>query len=87
MRFMVWGTIPIGAFIGGVLGRSLGLRPTIWISAIGGLLSIIPPVISPVRTLERIPEAEPDGPIEALEAERVGVGAEPTVAPGSQERL
>jgi len=55
-RFMVWGTIPIGYFIGGVLGGSIGLRPTLWVAAVGSLLAFIPPLLSPVRTLERIPE-------------------------------
>jgi MFS family permease len=62
MRFMVWGTIPIGYFLGGVLGESIGLRPTLWVAAIGSLLAFIPPLLSPVRTLERIPEMPPEEP-------------------------
>jgi MFS family permease len=62
MRFMVWGTIPIGAFLGGVLGGSIGLRPTLWVAAIGSLLAFIPPLLSPVRTLQRIPEMPPEEP-------------------------
>ncbi len=58
MRFMVWGTIPIGAFVGGVLGRTLGLRATMWIGALGALLSFLWPLLSPVRGLERIPDLE-----------------------------
>ena len=57
MRFLVWGTLPIGAFIGGVLGGSLGLRPTLWVAGIGGLSSFLPLVFSRVRSLERIPDA------------------------------
>lgn len=33
MRTIVWGTIPIGAFIGGVLGSTIGVVPTIFIGA------------------------------------------------------
>jgi MFS family permease len=62
MRFMVWGTIPIGAFLGGVLGGSIGLRPTLWVAAVGSLLAFIPPLLSPVRTLERIPEMPSEEP-------------------------
>jgi len=29
MRFMVWGTMPIGSFLGGILGNTIGLRPTL----------------------------------------------------------
>ena len=36
MRFIVWGTIPIGSIIGGFLGGAIGLHQTIWIGAIGG---------------------------------------------------
>jgi MFS family permease len=62
MRFMVWGTIPIGSFVGGILGGTIGLRPTLWVAAIGSLLSFIPPFFSPVRTLERIPEMPAEAP-------------------------
>jgi MFS family permease len=65
MRFMVWGTMPIGAFVGGVLGKAIGLRPTLWIAAIGGLMCFVFPAVSPVRTLERIPEMSEDEPIPA----------------------
>jgi predicted MFS family arabinose efflux permease len=32
-----YGTRPLGALAGGFLGTVLGLRPTLWIAAIGGL--------------------------------------------------
>jgi MFS family permease len=57
MRFMVWGTIPIGAFLGGVLGNTIGLRPTLWVSAIGSCLPFLPVLFSPVRSLEKIPRS------------------------------
>ena len=40
MRFIVWGTIPIGAIVGGFLGGAIGLHPTIWVGAIGGALRV-----------------------------------------------
>jgi MFS family permease len=58
MRFMVWGTLPIGSFVGGVLGNTIGLRPTLWVGAIGGLVSFVPPLFSPVRSLKEIPKYE-----------------------------
>jgi MFS family permease len=78
MRFMVWGTIPIGAFLGGVLGNTIGLRPTLWVGAIGSCLTFLPVLFSPVRSLMRIPEA-PDQGGTALEA-----AAEPERVPPSQ---
>lgn len=55
MRFAVWGTIPLGAFLGGVLGSALGLLPTLWISAIGGLTAVLWVLRSPVRSLAAMP--------------------------------
>jgi MFS family permease len=59
MRFVVWGTIPLGTLLGGVLGQRLGLVTTMWIAAIGGTCGFIPPLLSAVRTLPAIP-AQPD---------------------------
>ena len=55
MRLIVWGTIPIGALIGGILGTIFGLVPVLWVSAIGASLSFLPVLFSPVRTLREIP--------------------------------
>jgi len=55
MRLIVWGTIPIGALIGGILGALFGLVPVLWVSAIGASLSFLPVLFSPVRTLREIP--------------------------------
>jgi MFS family permease len=67
MRFMVWGTLPIGSFVGGILGNTIGLRPTLWVAAIGGIFSFIPPLFSPVRTLQKIPEYAGDEEVPAQE--------------------
>jgi MFS family permease len=56
-RFISWGVIPIGAFLGGVLGTHLGLRTTLWIAAAGEMAAFLPPLLSPVRTLRRLPVA------------------------------
>jgi MFS family permease len=60
-RFIVWGTIPLGSLLGGVLGTKIGLRPTLWIAGIGELSAFIPPLLSPVHALHAMPEpaAEP----------------------------
>ena len=55
MRLIVWGTIPVGALIGGILGAVFGLVPVLWVSAIGASLSFLPVLFSPVRTLREIP--------------------------------
>jgi MFS family permease len=66
MRFIVWGTIPVGAFVGGLLGEAIGLRQTLAVAAVGELLGFIPPLLSPVRRLLTIPEQGVDS--EALES-------------------
>jgi MFS family permease len=59
MRFVVWGTIPIANFLGGLLGSTIGLRPTMVIGSAGTLLAVIPVALSPVRRLRTIEEAIP----------------------------
>ena len=85
MRFMVWGTIPIGSFLGGVLGRSIGLRPTLWIGAAGGVLAFLWPLLSPVRRLRVIPGAPAEQIPETLEAALVAA-EEGLPEPGSAAR-
>lgn len=55
MRFLVWGTMPLGALIGGVLGQLLGVRETVWIGVIGGALTFLPVFLSPLRTMRDLP--------------------------------
>lgn len=50
VRFVVWGVLPIGAAIGSVLGSWIGLRPALFISAVGVSLAFLTVVFSPVRT-------------------------------------
>ncbi|SCE65596.1 Predicted arabinose efflux permease, MFS family [Micromonospora coriariae] len=55
-----YGVRPLGALTGGALGTWLGLRPTLWIAAIGGtmcVLWLLPSPIPAVRSLEHL-----DGP-------------------------
>jgi MFS family permease len=59
MRFIVWGTIPIGSIIGGVLGGVIGLHSTIVIGMIGSFLGFLPVFFSQVRRLQRIPDPDP----------------------------
>ena len=55
MRFIVWGTIPVGAILGGVLGQWLGVRPAIGVAAIGSMLAFLWVILSPVRKFREIP--------------------------------
>lgn len=72
VRFVNWGPIPIGAFVGGILGEALGLRTALWIAAAGSLLPAVPLLLSRVRTLRELPTqpiaadaSEPAAPLAA----------------------
>ena len=60
MRFVVWGVLPIGALVGGVLGAVLGLRATLWVGALGQALAGIWLLVSPMRRLRDFPDALPE---------------------------
>jgi MFS family permease len=62
MRFIVWGTIPLGSLTGGALASWLGLRETIVIGGIGGALAVLWIVFSPQRHLHEMPEPIEDEP-------------------------
>ncbi len=61
MRFVVWGSIPLGSLLGGALAEAIGLHATLWLGAAGGLTAALWVLLSPVRVLRRQPEpaAEP----------------------------
>ena len=56
MRFIVWGTIPLGSLAGGALGTWVGLRETLVIGAVGGGASFLWILLSPQRHLREMPE-------------------------------
>jgi MFS family permease len=56
MRFLVWGTIPLGTFLGGVLGATIGVRPTLVVAAAGGCLAFLPVFFSPLRRMRELPK-------------------------------
>ncbi|WP_100445480.1 MFS transporter [Glycomyces xiaoerkulensis] len=63
VRFLVWGTQPIGALIGGALGHLYGAEGALWIAALAGCLAFLPPFLSPLRSMRDLPEsAEPERP-------------------------
>jgi MFS family permease len=49
------GVGPLGAVVGGILGGSIGVRPTLFLAACGCAASILWLVFSPLRTLRYLP--------------------------------
>ena len=59
--------MPLGSLTGGALGTWLGLRTALWIGAIGALFTFLPILLSPVRSIAKMPEpAEEETPPEEL---------------------
>jgi MFS family permease len=58
MRFVVWGTLPIGGLVGGALGAALGVRTLLWLAGAGGLLSVGFLLASPLRGRRDYPPAD-----------------------------
>ncbi|MDT7544407.1 MAG: hypothetical protein QOE99_517, partial [Actinomycetota bacterium] len=65
VRFIVWGTMPLGALAGGALGTLIGVRPTLVVAAVGGCLSVLWVVFSPLFGMRDFPTEESDA-LEAL---------------------
>jgi MFS family permease len=57
-RWIVWGTIPLGGVIGGVLGTEIGIRPTMWIGVVGSWAAGWFVFFSPLRTMRDVPATE-----------------------------
>jgi MFS family permease len=56
VRFVVFGTMPLGGLLGGVLGTWLGVLPTLWIAVAGQLLAVLPVVVSPLLGMRDLPD-------------------------------
>ncbi|GAA4899119.1 putative MFS family arabinose efflux permease [Stackebrandtia albiflava] len=55
MNFMIWGVMPIGSLLGGVVATLTDVRVTLWIVAAGVTVSALWIVASPLRTLRALP--------------------------------
>jgi MFS family permease len=71
VRFIVWGTMPLGALAGGVLGSTIGVRPTLFVGAAGATCAVLPLLFSPIFGARDFPTDESD----QLEAELIAARA------------
>jgi MFS family permease len=62
MRFIVWGAMPLGSVIGGVLASVITVRATILVGALVASTAFLWVLFSPVRTLREIPTGLPGEP-------------------------
>jgi MFS family permease len=56
VRFIVFGTQPLGALLGGVLGSWLGVLPTLWIAVAAEALAALPVLLSPLIGMRTLPD-------------------------------
>ncbi|MEN8656123.1 MFS transporter [Streptomyces sp. 21So2-11] len=57
-RFVSWGGIPLGGFLGGALGSMFGATTTLWIGTVGMMMSMLPNFLSPLRRMRDLPQGE-----------------------------
>lgn len=55
VRFVVWGTMPIGAFLGGVLGSGYGVLAALWVGVAGQVLAVLPVLVGPLVRMRELP--------------------------------
>jgi predicted MFS family arabinose efflux permease len=60
--------MPLGGLLGGVLGKYLGVRPALWVAAVGGVLTFLPVFFSPLRTMRELPTGHGEEPARASAA-------------------
>lgn len=56
IRFLIFGAMPIGSFLGGFLGDRIGVRETLWVGAVLSLIAVLPVYFSPLRTMREQPK-------------------------------
>jgi len=58
VRWIVWGTLPLGGVLGGTFGTLIGIRSTLWIAAGGMWLAGLWVLFSPLRRMRDVPAHE-----------------------------
>lgn len=59
VRFVVWGTMPLGGLAGGALGELIGVRPTVWAGCALMAVTMAPVLLSPLRRMRDLPVSPP----------------------------
>ncbi|HYZ38358.1 MAG TPA: MFS transporter [Pseudonocardiaceae bacterium] len=55
INFLYWGAAPVGSLLAGVVAEWIGLRPTLWLAAVGMLLAAGVLIASPLPTMRHLP--------------------------------
>ena len=86
VRWIVWGTLPLGGLLGGVLGSAIGIRPTLWVAAVGAWASGLWVFFLSAPPDARRPRARP-APGRARRASPPPAGTSPRPAPSRRASL
>ncbi|QSB04852.1 MFS transporter [Natronoglycomyces albus] len=62
IRFIAWGTMPIGGLTGGILGQAFGVQTTMWIGGAGLSVAFLGVFFSPLRNMKHIPTEPVEAP-------------------------
>ncbi|NUT93040.1 MAG: MFS transporter [Saccharothrix sp.] len=54
IRFVVWGSMPLGGLVGGVLGGQIGIVSTLWLAMAGQALAVLWVLFSPLRSRDAV---------------------------------
>ncbi len=54
-RVAMWGGLTLGSVVGGVLGETIGLRPTVALAGVCPMLGLVWLALSPVRSVHETP--------------------------------
>jgi MFS family permease len=56
MRWIVWGTIPLGTLAGGAIAQATSLHAALWVGAVLGTPTFLWVLLSPLRSIREMPE-------------------------------
>ncbi|WP_423832588.1 MFS transporter [Streptomyces manipurensis] len=83
LRFLMWGTLPLGALLGGALAQSYGSRTALVWCAIGILAVPLPLLFSPLRRMRDLPAPQDEDTAPAQDtAPRDPAPQDPSAAEG-----
>ena len=55
VRFVVWGTMPVGAFVGGLVATRYGVVTALWVGVVGQAVAVLPVLLSPLVRMRDLP--------------------------------
>ncbi|MBF8188296.1 MFS transporter [Nonomuraea sp. K274] len=58
VRFMVWGMMPLGALLGGLIAQGIGVRQALWVFMTGRLLGFLPLLFSQLPRMRDFSEVQ-----------------------------